>query len=170
MTPQTRGVVVVQLLSHVHCEVPPPAFALETPRVQASFCALILLPTPAFPGGNSGKEPSCQCRRCKRHRLDPRVRKIPWRRAWQPTPVFFHGQRSLAGWSCRVRHDWETNTFTFFLFHLSTWCWLWRLLIHEPSLVPRRIGPSLTISPPDSEGTADSQRQCKAVARRTGGQ
>ena len=29
--------------------------------------------------------------------------KIPWRRAWQPTPVFlpgeFHGQRSLAGYS-----------------------------------------------------------------------
>ena len=29
------------------------------------------------------------------------VRKIPWRRAWQPTPVFLpgesHGQRSLVG-------------------------------------------------------------------------
>jgi len=29
------------------------------------------------------------------------VGKIPWRRAWQPTPVFmpgeFHGQRNLAG-------------------------------------------------------------------------
>ena len=33
----------------------------------------------------------------------PGVRKIPWRRAWQPTPVFlpgeFHGQRNLAGYS-----------------------------------------------------------------------
>ena len=33
----------------------------------------------------------------------PRVRKIPWRRAWQPTPVFLpkesHGQRILAGCS-----------------------------------------------------------------------
>ena len=32
-----------------------------------------------------------------------RVRKIPWRRKWQPTPVFLpgesHGQRSLAGYS-----------------------------------------------------------------------
>ena len=31
------------------------------------------------------------------------IRKIPWRRAWQPTPVFLpgesHGQRSLAGCS-----------------------------------------------------------------------
>jgi len=41
-----------------------------------------------------------QCRRCG---FDPWVRKIPWRRAWQPTPVFFpgksHGQRSLEGYS-----------------------------------------------------------------------
>ena len=33
--------------------------------------------------------------------LDPWVRKIPWRKAGQPTPVFFpgepHGQRSLGG-------------------------------------------------------------------------
>ena len=30
------------------------------------------------------------------------VRKIPWRREWQPAPVFlpeFHGQRSLSGYS-----------------------------------------------------------------------
>jgi len=31
------------------------------------------------------------------------VRKIPWRRAWQPTPIFLpgesHGQRSLVGYS-----------------------------------------------------------------------
>jgi len=32
----------------------------------------------------SGKESTCQCRR---HRLDPLVRKIPWRRKLQPTPV-----------------------------------------------------------------------------------
>ena len=30
-----------------------------------------------FPGGISGKEPSCQCRRHKRHELDPWVEKIP---------------------------------------------------------------------------------------------
>ena len=44
-----------------------------------------------FPGGTSGEEPTRQCRRCKRLRLDPRVRKIPWRRAWQPTAVFLPG-------------------------------------------------------------------------------
>ena len=37
-----------------------------------------------FPGGTSGKEPACQCRRYKKHVLDPWVGKIPWRRAWQP--------------------------------------------------------------------------------------
>ena len=56
-----------------------------------------------FPGGTSGKEPVCQRRRHKRHGFDPWVRKIPWRRAWQLTPVFLpeesHGQRSLAGYS-----------------------------------------------------------------------
>ena len=40
----------------------------------------------------------------------------PWRRKWQPTPVFlpgeFHGQRSLVGyspWGCRVRHNLGTK-------------------------------------------------------------
>ena len=28
-----------------------------------------------FPGGASGKEPDCQCRRCKRHGFDPCVRR-----------------------------------------------------------------------------------------------
>ena len=41
-----------------------------------------------FPGSASGKEPACQCRKHKRHRLDPWIGKIPWRRAWQSTPVF----------------------------------------------------------------------------------
>ena len=48
-----------------------------------------------------------------RHWFHPGVRKIPWRRAWKPTPVFFpgesHGQMSLACYSpqgCkRVGHD-----------------------------------------------------------------
>ena len=39
----------------------------------------------------------------RRPRFDPWARKIPWRRKWQTTPVFFlgksHGQRSLAGYS-----------------------------------------------------------------------
>ena len=42
-------------------------------------------------------------RRWRRHRFDPWVRKTPWRRKWQPTPVFLPGkslgQRSLVGYS-----------------------------------------------------------------------
>ena len=37
------------------------------------------------PGGACGKESACHCRRHKRCSFDPWVRKIPWRRAWQPT-------------------------------------------------------------------------------------
>ena len=44
-----------------------------------------------------------QCRSRRWRGFDPWVRKIPWRRAWQPNPVFLpaesHGQRSLAGYS-----------------------------------------------------------------------
>ena len=39
---------------------------------------------------------------CRRHGFDPWVRKIPWRRTWQTSPVFLpgksHKQRSLAGY------------------------------------------------------------------------
>ena len=47
-------------------------------------------------------------------------RRIPWRREWQPTPVFFleiswtekpGGLQSMG--SQRFRHDWAANTFTF---------------------------------------------------------
>ena len=59
-------------------------------------------------GGFRGKEPACQCKRCKGCGSNLWVRKIPQRRKWQPTPVFLHGkshgQRSLAGyspWGCK---------------------------------------------------------------------
>ena len=49
----------------------------------------ILIDTLGFPGGASGKESTCQSRRHKRCGFNPQVRKIPWKRKWQPTPVFF---------------------------------------------------------------------------------
>ena len=73
------------------------------------------------PSNSAGKEPACQCRRCKRRRFDPWVGTLPWRRKWQPTPVFlpgkFHGQRNLAGyspWGCK-----EPDTIE----QTCTWCW-----------------------------------------------
>ena len=63
---------------------------------------------PSLLGDTCGREAACQCRRHKRFRFGPWVGKIPWRRAWQPTPVFLpgepHGQRSMAGyslWGCK---------------------------------------------------------------------
>ena len=77
-----------------------------------------------FPGGASAQEPTCQCRRCKRCGLNTWVRKIPWRRAWQSTPVFLlgesHGQRSLVGyspWGCK-----ELDTTEQLHFHFSLSC------------------------------------------------
>ena len=71
-----------------------------------------------FPGGASSKESACQCRRCKRWRFDPWVAKIPWRRKWQPTPVFLPGKipcteepggGTVMGLQ-RVGHDWAHST------------------------------------------------------------
>ena len=91
-----------------------------------------------FPWWLSGKESACQHRRCG---FNPRVRKIPWRRVWQPTPVFLpgksHGRRSQAGyspWGCkRVRHD------------LATKQQQPRLLAREPALGQEQ--PALKILP-----------------------
>ena len=44
-----------------------------------------------LPGGASGEEPACQCRRHKRCKLDFWV-KIPWRMSWKPTLVFLPGE------------------------------------------------------------------------------
>ena len=64
-----------------------------------------------FPGAShTGKESACQCRR---HGFDPWVRKIPWRRKWQPTPVFLPGkfqrQRNLVGYSPWDRKESDTT-------------------------------------------------------------
>ena len=88
-----------------------------------------LLVSPGFPDGASGKEPTCQCRRPKRCRLDPWVREIPWRRAWHPTPVFLPeestwidnpgGLQSIS--SQTVRHNWVT---------LSLWCHVLEVVLY----------------------------------------
>ena len=45
-----------------------------------------------FPGGARSQEPVGQCRRRERRGFDPWVRKIPWRRVWQPAKVFLPGE------------------------------------------------------------------------------
>ena len=69
-----------------------------------------------FPSGTSGEESTCQCRRHKRCRFDPYVGKIPWRRAWQPTPVFLpgesQGQRSMVGYRPQAHKESDMNEAT----------------------------------------------------------
>ena len=61
----------------------------------------------------NGKDSACQCRKRRRCWFSPWVRKIPWRREWQPTPVFlpgeFHGQGSLVGYSPRGHKESDTT-------------------------------------------------------------
>ena len=63
-------------------------FMTQTPPLLSDYVTnpLELVPNKAcmfkdleggFPGGTSGKEPACQSSRCKRHRFDPWVGKIP---------------------------------------------------------------------------------------------
>ena len=67
-----------------------------------------------FPGGSDGKS---ICLQCRRSRFDPWVRKMPWRRKWQPIPITLAwkipwmeepGRLHSMG-SQRVGHDWATS-------------------------------------------------------------
>ena len=74
-----------------------------------------------FPGGSTGKESACLCRRRKRQGFNCWVRKMPWRKKRPPTPGFLPGesqeQRSLAGSSPRglqrVGHGWAHTHYPF---------------------------------------------------------
>ena len=82
-----------------------------------------------------GKESSCQWRTCRRYGFDPRVGKIPWRKAWQPIPVFLPGEspwteepgrvESMVGgvtksWAQFSRHTHtHTHTHTAYKFSIS---------------------------------------------------
>ena len=98
----------------------------KSPHGWATFTHIFMIQE-ELPSGASGKEPSCQCRRCKRCRFNPWVGKISWRREWLPTPVFlpgeFHGERSLAGYCPRDQKDWDTTeqlTPSFFFIFIYT--------------------------------------------------
>ena len=65
-------------------------------RFGLTYILLILcIKLMGFPGGSVVKNPPANADVCQ---FDPWVGKIPWRRRWQPTPVFLpgesHGQRT----------------------------------------------------------------------------
>ena len=93
------------------------------PCVESSRCNQTSTELPRWHGG---KESACQSRRHKRRGFSHWVEKIPWRRKWQPTPVFLPGevhiQRCLAVCSSRgckksdmTKHAHNTHTHSNFL-------------------------------------------------------
>ena len=122
----------------------------EGPRYELMGGSMENLPW-GFPGGSEGKS---ICLQCRSPGFDPWVRKIPWRRKWQPTPVLLPGQRSLVGESpwgrkeldltkrlhfhFQVSISVELNTFAFFatklqnFFHLATY----QLCTHSTTILP----------------------------------
>ena len=80
----------------------------------------------------SGKEYTCQCRRHWRCGFDLWIKKISWRRKWQPTPVFLsgksHEQRSLAGYGITKSQIWLSMhaLMVHSQEHVNEWhVWLW---------------------------------------------
>ena len=113
----------------------PPPPAPPAPPLSWSLC---------FPGGSDVKclsailETMC----------DPWVRKILWRRKWQPTPVLLpgksHGQRSLVGYSPWGREESDTTerlycTFTFILPCRLVWHRILAHLLPHSALQTSRI-------------------------------
>ena len=72
---------------------------------------------------------SCQCRRCRRCRFDSWTGKIPWRRKWQPTPVFLpgehHCQRNLVGSTVHEIVEPDTSE------HACTANYWWKVLVDD---------------------------------------
>ena len=90
------------------------------------------------PGAASGKEPPCQGRRLE---FDPRVGKIPWRRAGQPVPVFLPGDSHGRGaWGPTV-HGLQSQTRLNTATHGTVRAQQTRVLRETPRLLP---GPGQT--------------------------
>ena len=117
------------------------------------------------PGSSRGFEwwrARCQRRRRKRHRFDPWVGKIPWRRAWPPTPGFMpgepHGRRRLVGYSPEGRTEPDTTEGLSMLALPSRGCcWHWgsQLTAGGHRVVPNFRRKSSEAHPPKpEEGTA----------------
>ena len=87
---------------------------------------------------------------CRRLRCNPWVRKIPWRREWQPAPVFLlvqpHGQRDLVGhspWGLKELNTTDMFPFTFHIPH-NLKCLIqsdWSEWVMVPQLCPILCDP-----------------------------
>ena len=87
----------------------------------SNFTFIYPLPIQGFPGGSEVKASACKAGDLG---SIPGSGRSPWRRKWQPAPVFLpgepHGQKSLVGYSPRGRKESDTTErlhFTFFCWH-----------------------------------------------------
>ena len=80
-------------------------FHFELLRVVHPFFFNVIVVPLGFPGGASGKEPPASAGDTRDLGSITGLGRPPWRRKWQPTPVFLpgesHGHRSLAGYSSK---------------------------------------------------------------------
>ena len=122
------------------------AMQLFSPSLKEMFfCSVIVLSS--FPDRSAGKKKKkkifLQCRRYRRSRFDPWVRKIPWRWKWPLTPVFLsgksHDQRSLVGCSPKGRKDSDTTVPIGMLYISMTekvLCAVFSLQLYQTLVVP----------------------------------
>ena len=132
-----EGEVVIQLLSqgtpiklqiwNDHGQVSPGSFMKFT--IRASLVAQMII-----------------CQQCRRHRFNPWVGKIPWRKKWLPTPVFlpgkFHRQQSLAAYSLWDHKELDTTeqlTFSVSIYNQH--------VLHKACQYPHTLAHPLASSP-----------------------
>ena len=105
-------------------------------------------PSKQLPRWRHGKESARQCRGRKRPGFNPWVRKIPWSREWQPSPVFlpgkFHGQRTPVHGVTKSQTRLNTHT------HLASPC-------------ERRLSPNKTKVPAPTPRKEESCLQTSAA-------
>ena len=93
-----RGQILAQQEMHIQRRIMVSSVAELVPRKDPLVLSQRFGGKQRVPGGLDGKESICL--QCRRPGFNPGVGKIPWRRKWQPTPVFSpgesHGQRRLA--------------------------------------------------------------------------
>ena len=92
------SILSTAILIHIWCTV---VTHIWVDWLAAIICMCVYM-NMGFPGGSVVKN-RLQCTSHRSWGFDPWISKIPWRRAWQPTPVFSpretHGQTSLVGYS-----------------------------------------------------------------------
>ena len=104
-----------------------------------------LLVLQGFPGSTSDKEPTCQFRSCKRYAFNTWVMKIPWRKAWKPTPES-HGKGSLAGYSPQGHIELDLTGATQHIGFITLWFFLTSELAFKDYLLLLNLDSSFSFS------------------------